>query len=132
MPATSDNQPETAPAPHSASASEARHIVCQRCGACCRWPGYVRVTPGEISQIADHLGMPAFEFMDQCTRPTPEGGLSLTENPDGACLFLTPDNRCDIHEVKPRQCRTFPGDWRAPGYDHLCQALRQQEPNPPT
>jgi hypothetical protein len=33
--------------------------VCQRCTACCKWPGDVRIEDDEIGPIAAHLGMPA-------------------------------------------------------------------------
>ena len=36
---------------HGARAEDV-HYVCQRCTACCRWPGDVRVEEEEIARIA--------------------------------------------------------------------------------
>jgi Fe-S-cluster containining protein len=91
-------------------------------------PGYVRVTADEVVAIAAHLGMPRREFVELCTRPTTDRpGLSLAENPDGACMFLRPDNRCDINPVKPQQCRDFPGRWRFPEFTAVCPACSERE-----
>jgi hypothetical protein len=89
-------------------------FVCQRCGACCRWPGTVRVTADECDAIAAALGLPVAEFLARCTRLAPDrASLVLGEAEDGACLFLTPDRSCAIQAAKPRQCRAFPLDWTA-------------------
>ena len=88
-------------------------------------PGYVRVTDEEVTAIAEHLDMDREEFIQLCTcRTTDRPGLSLIENPDGACFFLRPDNRCDINPVKPRQCRDFPQGWRFDQFEHICQGRR--------
>ena len=44
------------------------HYVCQRCNACCKWPGDVRVSEGEIAAIADFLEMPEDDFISGFTR----------------------------------------------------------------
>ena len=90
-------------------------FICARCGACCRWPGYVRLTTDEPTQIAAFLGLSVADFIDQYTRLTADRrNLSLTETESGACRFLTADQSCRIHPVKPRQCRTFPAEWDVP------------------
>ena len=33
--------------------------LCQRCGNCCRWPGFVRVDEDEINAMAQFLGLSA-------------------------------------------------------------------------
>jgi Fe-S-cluster containining protein len=99
-------------------------FACRCCGACCRISGYVRLTDQEVHVIADFLGMEETQFIELCTVPTADRpGLSLIENPDGACLFLRPDNSCDIAEVKPRQCREFPLGWAVEGVDEFCAGL---------
>jgi len=44
------------------------------------------------------------------------------------CILLQqrPDGRygCQLHEVKPLQCRNFPRDWRNPDSDSTCVGLR--------
>jgi len=99
-------------------------FVCRHCSACCRIPGYVRIDDAEIQQIAAYLEMPVEQFLEFCTVPTADRpGYSLAENPDGACMFLRPDGRCDINPVKPRQCRDFPLAWAVPDAREFCAGL---------
>ncbi len=95
---------------------------CQRCTACCRWPGQVKLTEEEIRRIAAHLGLTEFDFIQRDTRLRPDRrGLALEERADGACVFL--DGRdCVIQPVKPRQCRDFPNRWRFEGFEQFCRA----------
>lgn len=96
---------------------------CDRCTACCRWPGDVRLGPGELERIADHLGLGAEDFIARFTRlDRHRAGLSLVENPDGSCVFLE-GRDCRIQEVKPRQCRGFPNLWNFPGFEKACHAV---------
>ena len=41
---------------------------CQRCTACCRWPGQVRMAPAEIVRLAAFKGLSEDEFIQQFTR----------------------------------------------------------------
>ena len=96
---------------------------CRRCGSCCRWPGYVRVSAREIDAIAESLGMSSERFIDEYTRLVVDrSGLSLTEKADGSCVFLeeTRPARCRIEAAKPRQCRDFPEKWNFPGWEKEC------------
>ena len=101
---------------------------CTGCGACCRWPGYVRVNQNEVDRIAAYLDLSPREFIDRYTEVTDDRrGLSLVEAEDGSCIFLTPDNRCRIHAQKPRQCRDFPNRWNFPGFRTYCRARDTRE-----
>ena len=92
-----------------------KEFHCAGCGACCRWEGIVRVDDVQIAVIAEYLHITEQEFIDQYTQLSPDRrGLVLVDAPDGACCFLTPDNRCRIHTVKPRQCNDFPKTWDVP------------------
>lgn len=97
---------------------------CKRCGNCCRWPGYVRVSAGEIEAIAAFLQQPLEQFIAGSTRLTGDRtGLSLLENPDGSCPYLldTPEgSACRLQSVKPQQCRNFPLKWNFPGWEKEC------------
>ncbi len=96
---------------------------CQRCGNCCRWKGCVKLTDAEIDRIAAYLKLSTIAFLEEYTRLMPDRqGLSLTEKPDGSCIFLmesTPAG-CRINPVKPRQCATFPKEWNFPGWQDEC------------
>ena len=90
---------------------------CQGCSICCR-QYHVSVSPEEQKRIQDQgweaepdfQGVPLFVRM---------GGLlsrksyRLNHRPDGACVFLGPDNHCRIHTrhgsaAKPLACRVYP------------------------
>jgi len=96
---------------------------CQRCTACCRWPGQVRLREGELARLAAHLGMSEHDFIQQFMRLRPDRlGLALKEQPDGACIFLA-GNECTVQPVKPQQCRDFPNLWNFPGFEKTCRAI---------
>jgi Fe-S-cluster containining protein len=96
---------------------------CQRCTACCRWPGQVRLTGEEITRLAAFKGMSEPDFIQQFTRLRwDRGGLALQEKPDGGCMFLVGDD-CSVQSVKPQQCRDFPNLWNFPGFEQTCRAI---------
>lgn len=96
---------------------------CQRCTACCRWPGLVSFTDEESTAMAAHLGVTEHDFIQRFTRVNPSRtGLALLEQPDGACVFLDGDD-CRVQPVKPQQCRDFPNLWNFPGFEEKCRAL---------
>lgn len=99
------------------------HYACQRCTACCKWPGDVRLEDDEIAPIAAHLGMGEAEFIAEFTRlRMNRQGLSLLEKDNHECSMLDGDS-CRIHPVKPGQCRGFPNQWNFPGWRRLCAAV---------
>jgi Fe-S-cluster containining protein len=86
-------------------------IECQRCAACCRWPGEVRLTEEEISKLAGFLHLTEDDFIEQHTRLRQDRlGLALKERPDRSCIFLE-DTTCTVQPVKPQQCKEFPNRW---------------------
>jgi len=96
--------------------------LCERCTNCCRWPGDVKVSDAEISAIASFLKMKQDLFIEKYTRlRSDRRGLSLIDQPDGACIFLDGQD-CQIQPVKPDQCRGFPNAWNFPGWRDICQA----------
>jgi uncharacterized protein len=108
--------------------------VCQRCTACCRWPGFVGLADPEVERIAEFLGLTPHEFAGRYTHLRPNRqGLALTEQADGACVFLDGDH-CRIQPVKPQQCLDFPNRWRFPGWRETCRAIEvpcRRSPSPP-
>ncbi len=96
---------------------------CVRCGACCRWRGYVRLGEGEADAIAALLRLSTEEFVARFTRLTDDRrGLSLIENDDGSCVFLDGPNECRIQSAKPAQCVGFPNTWNFPGFEKRCRS----------
>ena len=96
--------------------------VCQRCTACCKWPGDVRIEEDEIAPIAAFLGLSQEEFIVRHTRlRTNRNGLSLVEKDNHECGMLE-NGGCRIHPVKPEHCRGFPNKWNFAGWREVCEA----------
>lgn len=96
---------------------------CQRCAACCRWPGQVQITDDEIGRMAAFKAMREGAFIAQYTRLRADRrGLALAEKPNGECVFLEGID-CAVQPVKPRQCRDFPNLWNFPGFEKECRAI---------
>jgi len=105
-----------------------KRYICQRCTNCCRWPGFVKVTDFDIAKIAAFLGVDEAAFIEGFTRLRPlRDGLALTDQPDGACIFLD-GHGCRIQQVKPDQCRGFPNTWKFPGWREVCGAVGVDDP----
>ena len=83
-------------------------FACTGCGKCCTGsPGAVWLNDQEIEALADKLQLSINEFIQKYTRLV-DGKLSLIEDPvNFDCVFLK-DNRCEVYEARPVQCRTFP------------------------
>ncbi len=95
---------------------------CQRCTACCRWPGQVKLTDTEITRLARFRGLSEFDFIQVYTRlRVDRQGLALLEKPNGECIFLDGGD-CVVQAVKPFQCRDFPNRWNFRGFEKVCQA----------
>lgn len=99
------------------------NYVCQRCNACCKWPGDVRIDEKDIENISAFLGMEEDEFLSRYTRlRTNRTGLSLIEKENHECVMLE-GSGCRIHPVKPAQCAGFPNKWNFPGWRDICEAI---------
>ena len=104
---------------------------CQRCTACCRWPGQVKLTDADIVALAALKRMGEFEFIQTFTRLRADRrGLSLIEKPNHECIFLE-GNDCAVQAAKPQQCKDFPNSWNFPGFEQVCRAIPIEVPKPP-
>jgi len=84
--------------------------ACRECeGNCCIGEsGYIWVSPKEIEEISEFLGIDTEIFKERFLIKVGYR-YSIKERPykNGyACLFF--DNGCKIYPVRPNQCRTFP------------------------
>jgi hypothetical protein len=61
---------------------------CQRCTACCRWPGQVRLTEAEITRIAAFLQLSEHDFIQRYTRCNTIGaGSPCWKSPAAPVVF---------------------------------------------
>lgn len=72
--------------------------LADQCGAlCCRAPYRVDVDDAEASRL-----LPVTEIEEH-------GAIALlSQNDDGACALLTPDQRCGAYGLRPRGCVQYP------------------------
>lgn len=100
-----------------------QRFTCSQCGRCCRRGWDISVTVGEVEAyrraraerwFRDEQGS-AEGTQAEPFEPIPglQGHYRIRKRPDGACGFLSPENRCRIHEElgaarKPLSCRLFP------------------------
>ena len=85
-------------------------FTCSRCGNCCRGPepGFVEVDAHEISAMAKQLGLSLKKFGKTYLRRLDDGRMSLVEKTNYDCVFWEDGTGCQVYEVRPTQCRTFP------------------------
>lgn len=104
------------------TATAPKWYICQSCGTCCRWPGFVRLDRPTIGRISAFLGMSEEVFIGRYAEMLPSRtGLMLASRADHSCIFFD-GTRCEIHPVKPGRCREFPNGWNFPGWRDLCHA----------
>ncbi len=109
----------------------ALYYECQRCTACCRWPGQVPITEAEISRLAEFLGISEMDFIQRYTRlRLNRQGLALIEKENGECVFLD-GQECRVQPVKPQHCLDFPKVWNFPGFEKVCRAILRDDGQPP-
>ncbi|HLJ56873.1 MAG TPA: YkgJ family cysteine cluster protein, partial [Chthonomonadaceae bacterium] len=102
--------------------SPEQRFTCAQCGRCCHRTT-VPVTRAEVEALrAAGVG----KWVDgEAFEPIPGHGglLRIRKRPGddgGACVFLTPESRCRIHEEmgersKPLACRVFPFSFHPAG-----------------
>lgn len=109
-----------------------RRFECTGCGRCCYGgPQHVvEVDAQEQEAIRRFLKLSLRWFRRRYLRIIDAHLTSLRFEEDGRCMFLTPDHRCRIYAVRPRQCRFYPfwpelvsslRAWRAEG--RRCEGL---------
>lgn len=86
---------------------EGLRFACQPgCTRCCNQPGFVYLTEDDLRRAAQFLGMPPRQFERQYVYRT-RYRIRLRKPRGRQCPFLL-DNGCQIHPVKPTQCRLYP------------------------
>ncbi len=123
----------------------AQNWDCRGCAACCR-SYHVPVTAEERKRIEGQGWEQEPEFKDTAYFVQEGSWLGgrewrLNHRPDGACVFLGPDNRCRIHDkfgsaAKPLACRVYPfhliptgSEWRL-GLRFACPSAAENHGRP--
>jgi lysine-N-methylase len=100
-----------------------QRFTCQQCGRCCRRGWDIAVTAGELQAYRRARAERFYRETEEAAEGAagdpfePIPGYAphqrIRKRSDGACGFLSPENRCRIHEEmgadsKPLTCRLFP------------------------
>ncbi|TXD35724.1 YkgJ family cysteine cluster protein [Lujinxingia vulgaris] len=83
-----------------------RRFECTRCQRCCARPGQVEFSAPEVFLAASFLGVPPDELTEAYMHPRGSGWVIAVDE-GSPCPFLG-KRGCEIHPVKPSQCRTYP------------------------
>lgn len=111
---------------------------CTQCGKCCTNHGdytHVYLAKADVKNIAEHLGMTRSAFRREYT--VKDGPWTSLKIEGEACPFLGEDNRCQVYEVRPKQCSTWPfwvenlvrETWEGP-IKEFCPGIDQGEVTP--
>ena len=95
------------PPPEDVWYQDGLRFSCTQCGDCCRGLGYVWLDEEMVNTLAEHLGLSPDEFSEKYVRKV-GARLCLTDKPNYDCIFWDDDAGCEVYEVRPAQCRTFP------------------------
>ncbi len=103
-----------------------QNFTCQSCGECCRRAFDIVVTEAEQRRYEASGAARWFREMARAEpgaasppfEPAGAGLRRIRKRPDGVCGFLSPENRCRIHEelggqAKPLTCQIFPFSFEA-------------------
>ena len=88
-------------------ADRGQKFTCRGCAQCCR-DLVVHLTPADVERIDRHVGADTAPSYVRLGRKR-----VLAKQPNGACVFLTDQDRCRLHadfgpKAKPLACRMFP------------------------
>lgn len=78
---------------------------CTQCGECCKGYGGTFVSPQEMANIAEYIGISLQDFRERYCVLSGKKPV-LGQGSDGYCIFF--NRNCTIHPVKPRMCRRWP------------------------
>ena len=100
-----------------------QRFTCRQCGRCCRRGWDIALTPGEVDAYRRARAERFYREREDAPEGADEDPFEpipghpsyhrIRKRADGACGFLSPANRCRIHEEmggasKPLTCRLFP------------------------
>jgi len=107
-PHKANKEPQSLPSDPKPWYSSGLRFKCTECGQCCTGaPGYVWVSEEEAATMAQHLKLTPSQFRQKYIRRVGDRDSLLEDSRTFDCIFLK-DKKCQIYQVRPKQCRTFP------------------------
>ena len=79
-------------------------IDCLTCANCCKTKG-PSFNKKDINRIAKYMNITPPEFSDTYLEMNEDDNYVLKSTP---CLFLLKDNKCEIYEIRPQACASYP------------------------
>lgn len=95
---------------------------CTMCGDCCRWEGEVNLLESDLKRLSDFHGISISSYLEKYTKMK-NGLIVLINKDDGrSCIYLNDNNKCSLHNIKPKQCVDYPRR-----YDARCPGFKREE-----
>lgn len=89
---------------NTASENAFKKVNCLDCANCCKTKG-PQLNKKDIGRIAAHLNLEKQQFVDRYLKFNENDDYVMQQLP---CPFLAKDNKCEIYEVAPKACRSYP------------------------
>lgn len=87
-------------------------LGCNICDKCCVNRGDIKITPVNAIEISKFMDISIKDFLEKYTEPIdgePLERVIIATGKEQRCVLNNKENsRCEIHQVKPMQCVTFP------------------------
>ena len=80
-------------------------IDCTQCGNCCR-SLMINLDDADAARLSRHLQIYKEDFYNRFVERSSQGTLAVMNMIP--CHFLA-ENKCTVYEVRPNECREFPG-----------------------
>ncbi|MBC34424.1 MAG: zinc/iron-chelating domain-containing protein [Bacteroidetes bacterium] len=79
-------------------------IDCLNCANCCKSIPPL-INQEDVKRISQFLKIPVSDLYKNHVTIDEDGDMVLNTTP---CIFLLPDNKCKVYEVRPHGCREYP------------------------
>lgn len=89
---------------HSLHEETFSKVDCLKCANCCRTTPAL-ILKSDVKRLAKHLSIPPKTFIRKYLIEDINGDLIMNGVP---CTFLNEDNTCQVYEVRPKACRSYP------------------------
>lgn len=81
-----------------------KEVDCLDCANCCKSIPPL-INQEDVKRITKFLDIPISDFYKKNVTIDEDGDMVLNTTP---CIFLLPDNKCKVYEVRPLGCREYP------------------------